>query len=120
MHDIGQLSLAEPIPGGATVLVGDSDARRIAEFGAEVIKETGVLDSVAELVRCQWLPCRGGPAEPPLGSRIIRAASALDDLVAGSQDRDRLASALHRLRARPPADYDPDAVAAPAIVTDRR
>ena len=61
MHDIGQLSLAEPIPGGATLLVSAAEARRIAEFGAEVIKQTGVLDTVADLVRDQWLPVAGRP-----------------------------------------------------------
>lgn len=119
MHDIGQLSLVEPIPGGATVAVPVADARRIAEFGAEVIRQTGVLDTVAELVRCQWMPFRAGPVEPPLGSRVIRAANAFDDLVVGSADRDRMAGALDRLRADSLAEFDPQVVAALAVVTDR-
>ncbi len=41
MHDIGQLSLGDPIPGGATVLASPAEQRRIAELGAEVIKQTG-------------------------------------------------------------------------------
>jgi hypothetical protein len=53
MHDIGQLSLGDPIPGGATVLASPREQRRIAELGAEVIKQTGVLDRVAEIVRRQ-------------------------------------------------------------------
>ncbi len=53
MHDIGQLSLREPIPGGATLLVSAPDAERIAELGADVIRQAGVLDHVAELVRSQ-------------------------------------------------------------------
>ena len=36
MHDIGQLSLRDPVPGGATVLVAREEQRRIAEYGAEV------------------------------------------------------------------------------------
>ncbi|HEX9035119.1 MAG TPA: HD domain-containing protein [Streptosporangiaceae bacterium] len=119
MHDIGQLSLAEPIPGGATVHVPAADAYRIAEFGAEVIRETGVLDTAAELVRYQWLPYRGGARVPPLGSRIIRAANAFDDLVGGSADRDRIASALHRIRTDADSEYDPSVVAALAVVADR-
>ena len=35
MHDIGQLSLADPIPGGATVLASPQDQQRIAGLGAE-------------------------------------------------------------------------------------
>jgi hypothetical protein len=119
MHDIGQLSLVEPIPGGATLLVSAADARRIAEFGAEVIRQTGVLDMVAELVRWQWLPAQGGPKTPPLGSKVIRAANAFDDLVGGSADRDRTAAAIDRLRLDAGTDYDPQVVAALATVTDR-
>src|SRR5260370_7198154 len=83
MHDMGRLALVEPIPGGATLLVSPADARRIAEFGAEVIRQTGVLDTVAELVRWQWLPASGGLRPPPLGSTVIRAANAFHHLVAG-------------------------------------
>ncbi|MGI9007290.1 MAG: HD-GYP domain-containing protein [Streptosporangiaceae bacterium] len=119
MHDIGQLSLAEPVPGGATLLVASADARRIAEYGAEVIRQTGVLDTVAELVRCQWLPAAGGPKPPPLGSRVIRAANAFDDLVSGSADRDRTAAAIDRLKLDAGTEYDPVVVAALAAVTDR-
>ena len=53
MHDIGQLSLRDPIPGGATVLVVREEQRRIAEYGAEVIEQAGVLDAVADIVRRQ-------------------------------------------------------------------
>ena len=119
MHDIGQLSLVEPIPGGATLLVSQADARRIAEFGAEVIRQTGVLDMVAELVRWQWLPAHGGPKTPPLGSKVIRAANAFDDLVGGSADRDRTAAAIDRLRLDADTEYDSQVVAALATVTDR-
>ncbi len=119
MHDIGQLSLAEPIPGGATLLVSQPEARRIAEFGAEVIKETGVLDMVAELVRDQWLPALGGPKVPALGSKVIHAANAFDDLIGGSPDRDRTAAAIDRLRLDAGREYDPEVVAALAAVTDR-
>ncbi|HVB42437.1 MAG TPA: HD domain-containing protein [Streptosporangiaceae bacterium] len=119
MHDIGQLSLVEPIPGGATVHVSALDQRRIAEFGAEVISHTGVLDTVADLVRCQWLPARGGVREPPLGSRVIRAVNSFDDLVGGSADRDRMTAALDRLRMTAGTDYDPGVVAALATVTGR-
>jgi hypothetical protein len=125
MHDIGQLSLTDPIPGGATVLVSPEDQRRIAELGAGVIQQAGVLDRVAEIVRCQDRPWRGtesgstGPG-PPVGSRIIRAANAFDDLVGGSTDRDRSTAALERLRLDTAAQYDPKVVAALSKVTGRR
>src|SRR6476469_9389869 len=74
MHDIGQLSLHDPIPGGATVLVSRQDQQRIAELGADVIQQAQVLGSVAEIVRRQNEPYRdtdhaangrAGFAEPP-------------------------------------------------------
>jgi HD domain len=125
MHDIGQLSLPDPIPGGATVLASPEDQRRIAELGAGVIQQAGVLDGVAEIVRCQHRPWRGaGPGStepsPPVGSRIIRAANAFDDLVGGSADRDRSLAALERLRMDTAVQYDPEVVAALSKVTGRR
>ncbi|WP_405141444.1 HD domain-containing protein [Sphaerisporangium sp. NBC_01403] len=118
MHDIGQLSLRDPIPGGATVLTDPEQARSIAELGAEVIKKTGVLDRVAEIVRRQGDPFNG-PDLPPLASRIIKAANAYDDLVGGSTDRDRAAAALERLRVDGGDEYDPTVVESMARVVDR-
>ncbi len=119
MHDIGQLSLAEPIPGGATLLVGAADQQRIAELGADVIRQAGVLDDVAELVRCQSWPARGHHPPPSRGSMIIKAANAFDDMVGSSTDRERSNAALDRLRLDP-ASYDKVVVAALAEVAGRR
>ncbi|MEU6431492.1 HD domain-containing phosphohydrolase [Microbispora sp. NPDC046973] len=116
MHDIGQLSLRDPIPGGATVLADPAQARRIAELGAEVIRKTGVLHGVAEIVRRQ---CDTLGESPPMASRIIKAANAYDDLVGGSTDRDRAAAALERLRLDGGSAYDPGVVEAMARVVDR-
>ncbi|MEZ0074480.1 HD-GYP domain-containing protein [Planotetraspora sp. GP83] len=116
MHDIGQLSLRDPIPGGATVLTDPAQARRIAELGAEVIRKTGVLHGVAEIVERQCDPVGDSP---PAASRIIKAANAYDDLVGGSTDRDRAAAALERLRLDGGAEYDPAVVEAMARVVDR-
>jgi HD domain len=114
MHDIGQLSLRDPVPGGATVLVTRAEQRRIAEYGAEVIGQARVLDSVADIVRRQSDPCR--PADktqpPPLSSRIIRAANAYDDLVGSSEEPCRAAEAVERLRLDTGSEYDPRVVEA--------
>ncbi|MFC4536108.1 HD-GYP domain-containing protein [Sphaerisporangium dianthi] len=118
MHDIGQLSLRDPIPGGATVLTDPVQARSIAELGAEIIKKTGVLDRVADIVRRQGDPF-SGPEVPPIASRIIKAANAYDDLVGGSTDRDRAAAALERLRLDGGGEYDPAVVESMARVVDR-
>jgi response regulator RpfG family c-di-GMP phosphodiesterase len=120
MHDIGQLSLPDPIPGGATVLVSREDQQRIAELGADVISKAGVLDRVAELVRCQSWAYRGHDPQPPVGSRIIRAANAFDDLVGGSTDRDRSAAALEQLRLETATEYDPGVIEALTEVAGKR
>ncbi|HEX6473385.1 MAG TPA: HD domain-containing phosphohydrolase [Streptosporangiaceae bacterium] len=122
MHDIGQLSLRDPIPGGATVLASPAEQRRIAELGADVIKQTGVLDRVAEIVRRQCDPYRVGVGKntaPPLASRIIKVANAYDDLVGDSTDRDRAAAVLERLRLDSTSEYDPAVVEALGRVVDR-
>lgn len=120
MHDIGQLSLRDPIPGGATVLAASEQRRRIAEYGAEVIRQTGVLDEVVEIVRRQADPyCPDGvDATLPLASRIIKAAGAYDDLVGSLADRDRQAAALERLRLDT-VEYDPTVVEALSRVVER-
>jgi hypothetical protein len=119
MHDIGQLSLRDPVPGGATVLVTREQQRRIAEYGAEVIGQAHVLDAVADIVRRQSDPCR--PADrtdqpPPLSSRIIRAANAYDDLVGSSDDPSRAAEAMERLRLDTACEYDPRVVEALSLL----
>jgi hypothetical protein len=119
MHDIGQLSLRDPIPGGATVLVSPADQDRIAELGAEVIRQAGVLDEVAHLVQCQAWPARGHDPVPPVGSMIIRAANAFDDMVGSSTDRDRSVAAIDRMRLDP-VRYDVDVVTALSEVASRR
>ncbi len=119
MHDIGQLSLRDPIPGGATLLVTPADRERIAELGAEVIREAGVLDDVAELVRYQSRPAQGHDPVPPLGSMIIKAANAFDDMVGSSTDRNRSAAALEQMRLDP-VEYDAGVVAVLAEVAGRR
>jgi HD-GYP domain-containing protein (c-di-GMP phosphodiesterase class II) len=122
MHDIGQLSLRDPIPGGATVLVVRDEQRRIAEYGAEVIQQARVLDTVADIVRRQSDPCR--PADrgrqPPLSSRIIRAANAFDDLVGSSVEPSRAAAAVQRLRLDTASEYDPQVVEALSRLVSRR
>ena len=122
MHDIGQLSLRDPIPGGATVLVAREEQRRIAEYGAEIIQQARVLDSVADIVRRQSDPSRPADRgqEPPMSSRIIRAANAFDDLVGSSVEPSRAAAAVQRLRLDTAAEYDPRVVEALSRLVSRR
>jgi hypothetical protein len=135
MHDIGQLSLHDPISGGATIFVSRQDQQRIAELGADVIQQAQVLGAVAEIVRRQNEPYRdvdfapegyvdhaGGqePPGPPLSSRIIKTANAFDDLVGSSLDLGRAAAAVQQLRLDTVSEYDPNAVEALSRVVNRR
>ncbi len=114
MHDIGQLSLTDPIPGGATTLVSQLDQRQIAEYGADVIAQTGVLDKVAVIVERQSDPYRPrrGSVDPdlPLESRIIKVCNAYDDLAGTSLESDRQLQALERLALGTDREYDPAVV----------
>jgi len=123
MHDLGQLSLTDPIPGGATVMAAPDEQRHIAEMGAEVIRQTGVLNRVAAIVERQADPYRR-PHETvdetlPLASRIIKAANAYDDLVGDSRESVRRLEALERLRLSMAYDYDPRVVNSLARVVGR-
>ncbi|MGH3342681.1 MAG: HD-GYP domain-containing protein [Carbonactinosporaceae bacterium] len=123
MHDIGQLSLADPIPGGATVMASPPEQRRIAALGARVIRQTGVLDEVATVVERQAEPYRrphaGDDRDVPLASRIIRAVNAYDDLAGGSAETARHLHALERLRLGTAHDYDPRVLDSLSRVTAR-
>jgi hypothetical protein len=114
LHDIGQLSLTDPIPGGSTLVVAPVERRRVAELGADVIKTTGVLDRVAQIVARQADPYRRHREAPddtlPLESRIIKAVSAFDDLAHGSTSADVATDALERLRLGMAYEYDPHVV----------
>ncbi len=112
LHDIGQLSLTDPIPGGATVLIAPERAASVAALGADVVRQTGVLDRVADILEHQWRPFRPESADDPvaLAGAIIRAANAYDDLVGGALDPDRRLAALSRIRLGIAAEYDPRVV----------
>jgi hypothetical protein len=123
MHDIGQLSLTEPIPGGATVVAAPTDQRRIASLGADVIRQTGVLDVVATIVEQQAEPYRRAHevehADVPVASRIIKAVNAYDDLVGDSVETTRRLDALERLRLGMAYEYDPRVVDSLAKIVAR-
>ncbi|MFE7412216.1 HD-GYP domain-containing protein [Streptomyces laurentii] len=111
MHDIGQLSLVDPVPGGATAPLPAAEQRRIALLGGAVVRQTGVPPAVAVVVERQADPYE----EQPLAARIVRAVNAYDELAAD----DGGSAALERLRRGTARDYHPDVVEALARVLAR-
>lgn len=116
MHDIGQLSLVDPVPRGATALLPPEEQRRIALLGGAVVRTTGVPAAVAAVVERQADPYR----EQPLPARIVRAANAYEDLTRGSGgSAEGALAALERLRLGTGHDYAPAVVESLARVLGR-
>jgi hypothetical protein len=113
LHDIGQVSLTEPIPGGATVLAAPADQRRIAHDGAEIVRQTGVLDNVAVILEAQTTPyrqVREFGEDLPMSSRIIKVCNAYDDLAGDNPGPARRNTAIERIHLGLGYEYDPRVV----------
>ncbi|MFK0219038.1 HD-GYP domain-containing protein [Streptomyces vinaceus] len=115
MHDIGQLSLVDPVRAGATAGLPPAEARRIAELGGEVARQTGVPAEVAVIVERQADPYR----EQPALARIVRAVNAYEDLLGGSRHPGGPLAALEQLRLGTGRDYQPEVVECLARVLAR-
>ncbi|MCX5385556.1 HD-GYP domain-containing protein [Streptomyces sp. NBC_00083] len=115
MHDIGQLSLLDPVPAGATAALPAAEQRRIALLGGAVVRQTGVPADVALIVERQADPYR----EQPLAARIIRAVNAYDDLAEGTAGPGSPLNALEQLRLGTGRDYHPHVVESLARVLAR-
>jgi hypothetical protein len=107
MHDIGQLSLVDPVPDGATAPLPENEQRRIAGLGGAVVRQTGVPAEVAAVVERQADPYR----EQPLAARIVRTVNAYDDLTGGSgMQAGKALAALERLRLSTGSEHHPGVV----------
>ncbi|MFF1411101.1 HD-GYP domain-containing protein [Streptomyces sp. NPDC058289] len=115
MHDIGQLSLVDPVPAGATAELPEAEARRIAGLGGEVARQTGVPAEVAVVVELQADPYR----DQPVAARIVRTVNAYDDLAGGARHPGGSLEALERLRLGTGHDYQPEVVECLARVLAR-
>lgn len=121
MHDIGQLSLVDPVPEGATALLPAAEQRRIALLGGAVVRQSGVPAAVAVVVERQADPYR----EQPLTARIVRTVNAYDDLTGGTGNHSgtgqaaRALEALERLRLATGHDHQPEVVESLARVLAR-
>ncbi|MFE0522827.1 HD-GYP domain-containing protein [Streptomyces sp. MBT33] len=114
MHDIGQLSLVDPVPAGATADLPGAEQRRIALLGGAVVRQTGVDSAVAVVVERQADPYR----EQPVAARIVRAVNAYDEKVRDTGPGGPL-RALEELRLATAGDYAPEVVESLARVLAR-
>ncbi|MGP4050139.1 HD-GYP domain-containing protein [Streptomyces sp. 2A115] len=114
MHDIGQLSLVDPVPAGATAALAADDQRRIALLGGAVVRQTGVDAEVAVVVERQADPYR----EQPVSARIVRAVNAYEEKVREAGPGGAL-TALEELRLGTARDYHPEVVESLARVLAR-
>lgn len=120
LHDLGQVALRRPIPGGATSQTAPLDQRHIAATGASILARTAQLSRLARVVSDQATPyyrARETGTENTAAA-ILRVANAFDDLGrldAGGQPGtgpDGVTRALERIRLGAGHDYDPAVVAA--------
>ncbi|MEU8970286.1 metal-dependent phosphohydrolase [Streptomyces monashensis] len=114
MHDIGQLSLVDPVPAGATAGLPPAEQRRIALLGGAVVRQTGVDAAVAVVVERQADPCR----DQPLAARIVRAVNAYEEKSRDAGPEGPL-RALEELRLAAAGDYAPEVVESLARVLAR-
>lgn len=113
LHDIGQVSLTEPIPDGATVEAAPLDQLSIAAEGGSILRRSGVLDEVAKIVEAQavqYRQVREFGEVVPTSARIIKVCNAFDDLTKG--ETSRIDAALERLSLGLGYEYDPAIVTA--------
>ncbi|MBW8802256.1 MAG: HD domain-containing protein [Catenulisporales bacterium] len=107
MHDIGQLSVAEPVYGGRTAPLSLQRQRELAKAGAEVIRRAGALGNAAEIVEHHPDPFG---AAGPLPSRILRVANDYDDLTGALPEPAERTEALRHIRLGLAVHYDPAVV----------
>jgi hypothetical protein len=113
LHDIGQVALVEPIPGGATVLAAPADQRRIAADSVAIVRETGVFEGAARILEHQTTPYRQVRElgeEIPLTSRILKVVNAYEDLTAGARSTRAREAAVERIYLGLGYEYDPRVV----------
>lgn len=119
LHDIGRVSLPDP----EEVSVSTS-ALELAEVGADIVQKTGHLPQVAEMVRQQNEPYRRRGEDTnrglAVGAKIIKVASAYDDLTEPSGPGRTAWDALERLHLGMAYDYDPQVIQALTRVLEKR
>lgn len=105
LHDIGRMRVATP------ERLLESAPQDLADSGAAVVRATTVLPRVAVIIQRQHEPYRNSLGRVdrthPLASRIIRVASAYDELTAEGTGAISPGDALSRLAGQAGTEFDP-------------
>ncbi|MGH2785372.1 MAG: HD-GYP domain-containing protein [Actinomycetota bacterium] len=111
LHDIGRISLPDPEEAAQS-----TSRLELALVGSEIVENTGHFPEVAAMVRQQHEPYRrrGEDANPDLmiGAKIVKVASAFDDLTEPSGPGRTAWDALERLHLGMAYEYDPAVIQA--------
>lgn len=120
---VGQLALADPSPGGTSLLRNRDERKRAAEIGAEVIERSGALDEVAVIVRHSSDSYRAGrahDADIPVESGIINVATAYEQMVGESDGSSGgRAAAMEGISLGVGDEFDPEVVESLRRVVNR-
>lgn len=109
LHDVGMMSIPRRVLRGSEFREADPELAHHAARGAEILEPLGSRLPVIPLLEAHHKPYNADP-QPPLGARILSAASDFDEYV----HREGLVpeAALLRLRAEAGGYYDPAVVRA--------
>jgi putative nucleotidyltransferase with HDIG domain len=120
LHDIGRISLPDP----EDAAIRSTSSLQLALVGAEIIDETGHFPAVAAMVRDQHEPYRRRGEDVnralPSGAKIIKVASAFDDLVHPGGPGHTAWDALERLHLGMAYEFDPAVIQALTRVLEKQ
>lgn len=119
LHDIGRVSLPDPESANDTTY-----RLQVALEGAAIVKETGYMPGVANIIGQQHEPYRrrgeNQNRELDMGAKIVKVASAYDDLVNPGGPTRSPWDALERMHLGMAYEYDPGVIQAMTRVLEKR
>lgn len=117
LHDIGRIKVD-------SIHSEDLTRQDLAAAGAGIIEETGHFPRVGQMIRLQYAPYRRRgedfSREVPLGAKIIKVASAFDELLEAAGPSPKAWDVLERLHLDTAYEYDPKVLQALMRVLERR
>ena len=112
LHDLGQMTLPHPLPGGVTATLPLGQRQELATAGARLIEEALVPGDIATVVGRQADDPGVVSADTPVASRIIAVANAYDDLRHGLGVQVSDDEVVREISADTESRYDPAVVRA--------